>query len=84
MWCEQGAGCRPPKDDAERAQLDNSEDDYLWVYDDQDAIFLLRSCPPGHRLLNSSGGVFKSELQACLPCGPAKYIIDQLGDCQDW
>jgi hypothetical protein len=69
FWCEQGAGCRLPNTDAERGQLEASPDDYLWLYDDALPNFVLKACPPGHQLVNSSGGVFNAGIQKCEPCG---------------
>lgn len=63
---------------------DALQDDHIWEYDEDIANYILRKCPPGHRLVNSSsGGIFNPALQMCQACGKNMYIIDQYGPCQD-
>jgi hypothetical protein len=38
--------------------------------------FLLRTCPPGHALENSTLGTFRQALQNCVPCLAGQYIIN--------
>ncbi len=53
------------------------------VWEEVDGSFLLRSCPPGHQLLNvTAGGSLDKNAQRCLPCKPNTYIIDQMFPCQ--
>ena len=68
---------------AEIEELDNTPDEYLWTYDEQQETFVLNSCPPGHQLVNSSGEGFKAELQKCVSCKIGQYILDQFRGCND-
>ena len=53
------------------------------VWEEVNGQFLLRSCPPGHQLLNTTAdGALDVESQRCLPCPPNTYIIDQKYPCQ--
>jgi len=72
LFCHQeNTTCEPPV-----GSLDIPiTEDHVWEYDTTIMVFLLTSCPPGHRLVNSSQGVFNPVLQLCSPCGPTKYII---------
>ena len=56
-----------------------------WI--DVDGVYVLRSCPAGHQLINStsgsSRGVFSNSLQECRACVAGQYIIDPNHDqCQ--
>jgi hypothetical protein len=52
------------------------------VWKEVDGRFLLRSCPPGHQLLNSTtDGSLDKNAQRCLPCKSNTYIIDQMFPC---
>jgi len=63
---------------------DDNRDSHLWEYDRDVPGFLLKSCPPGHQLLNSSdAAVFNPILQRCRPCGGTSYIIDREMPCQE-
>ena len=53
------------------------------VWEEIDSSFLLRSCPPGHQLLNASDdGSFDVDAQRCRPCAPNTYIVDQMFPCK--
>ena len=52
------------------------------VWEETGGLFLLRSCPPGHQLINTTeSGMVDLDAQECRPCGALTYIIDQLGPC---
>ena len=55
-----------------------------WIPDG--SIYRLVSCPPGHRLINSTDnsafGVFSHGVQQCLACKQNEYIVDQFESCQ--
>ena len=63
-------------------------DEYLWVWESAqangDETFVLKSCPPGHQLVNSTevGGAFNPSLQKCSACAANEYILDQFRECQ--
>jgi len=72
LFCHQeNATCAPPVGTID-VPVTN---DHVWEYKTSIKNFELASCPPGHRLVNSSQGVFNPTLQLCSPCGPNKYII---------
>lgn len=49
----------------------------VWVPDASQGIYLLRSCPAGHQLVNTSLGVFSHANQRCEPCTAGlEYIVD--------
>jgi hypothetical protein len=83
------AFCDKPSDSEKETQLANMPDDYLWVWEaaevdgEQVETFVLKSCPPGHRLVNSSGSGFNQALQKCLPCGRGRYILDMHALCEE-
>lgn len=54
---------------------------YLWEYDG--SLMLLRSCPPGTVLINTTqSGKFDATVQECSPCGPGRYVVDPMtGPC---
>jgi len=59
---------------------------HVWEYVESKGTFLLRSCPPGHRLVNATaGGTFSPTLQVCHPCGVHFYVVEgNNGDaCQE-
>jgi hypothetical protein len=55
------------------------------VWEEVAGQFLLRSCPPGHQIINTTDGSVGSPLdvdaQRCVKCLPTTYIIDQLYPC---
>jgi len=62
---------------------------YLWEYVSvlpagDEPGYILKRCPPGHQLVNSSesGGTFNPGLQRCRPCATNQYIVDQGHECQ--
>jgi Ca2+-binding EF-hand superfamily protein len=83
------AFCDKPSDSEKETQLANMPDDYLWVWEaaevdgEQVETIVLKSCPPGHRLVNSSGSGFNPALQKCLPCGRGRYILDMYALCEE-
>jgi hypothetical protein len=53
------------------------------VWEEVDGSFLLRSCPPGHQLLNATAdGSLDLDTQLCRQCRPTTYIIKQMFPCQ--
>ena len=55
--------------------------DEVWV--EVSGQYLLRSCPPGKQLINTTGdGILDVNGQRCRPCNPTTYILDQLHSCQ--
>ena len=45
-------------------------------------MFLLRSCPPGHQLINTTNdGALDVDGQRCSKCQPNTYIVDQMRPC---
>jgi hypothetical protein len=48
----------------------------IGLWEAQAGIFILVSCPPGHMLVNSVGGVFSQSAQTCSPCQRTEYILD--------
>lgn len=98
FFCEQEAQNCLPLDSLvpEHAEAENSvEDSYVWEYVTSCQIatqpcfesfvpsVLLRRCPPGTVLLNSTqSGRFDPALQECTPCGPGTYVVDPFhGPC---
>ena len=56
-------------------------DDEVWE-EDTEGQFLLRSCPRGHQLINTTDdGVLDINAQHCSTCGVTTYIIDSLHTC---
>ena len=56
----------------------------VWVV--SNAMYVLRSCPQGHQLVNSSTSskVFSHDLQECLACPSGQYIVSpNSGTCQN-
>ena len=55
------------------------------VWEEVDGQFLLRLCPPGNRLINTTstadGDVLDVNNQRCSKCLPNTYIVDPLGPC---
>jgi len=81
LSCDQSMNCTPSTNQNEDLQ---NQADHVWEYQLEKQNFILRHCPPGHQLVNSSGeGVFNPTLQLCRACGPSKYIIDPYGPCQE-
>jgi len=85
LFCNQESmTCAPPFAAASATARPGaaSPDDHVWEFDELISQFVLKQCPPGHQLVNSSsGGVFNPTLQLCSACGPSTYIIDQLHPC---
>jgi len=53
------------------------------VWEQIDGQFILRSCSPGNRLINTTDdGELDIDRQRCSPCGVTTYILDPLGPCQ--
>ena len=83
------AFCDKPSDSEQEAQLANMPDVYVWAWEAavvdgaEVETFVLKSCPPGHRLVNNSGSGFNQALQKCLPCGRGRYILDMYALCED-
>jgi hypothetical protein len=63
--------------------MEAAQEDHMWEFVQSKVAFVLKSCPPGHQLVNSSTGVFNPTLQQCAACGAAKYIIDREATCMD-
>ena len=56
----------------------------IWVV--SSAMYILRSCPQGHQLVNSSTNskVFSHDLQECIACPSGQYIVNpNSGTCQN-
>ena len=51
------------------------------VWEEVNGQYLLRQCPPGNRLINTTNGELDVDAQQCVPCLINTYIIDPLGDC---
>jgi hypothetical protein len=50
------------------------------VWKEVEGRFLLRACPLGHQLINTTeDGVLDLGAQKCIPCGPSRYIVDPRG-----
>jgi hypothetical protein len=82
LFCEQETKtCTPPL--GEVKGMDAAQDDHVWEFDELLQSFVLKVCPPGHQLINSSAGIFNPVLQRCDACGAAKYIIDRGAPCMD-
>ena len=74
----------------ESLNLRKASRQYVWEYlrecvsraspcdADSAPSFLLRACPQGHALENSSLGIFRQQLQNCVPCLAGQYINDPL------
>jgi hypothetical protein len=61
----------------------DERDSHVWDYDSNVPGFVLKSCPRGHQLINSSDdGKFQSSLQRCKACGAFNYILDREMPCQ--
>ena len=87
LFCDQESmTCAPPSGagSATTGPGPVSRDDHIWEFSEEISHFVLKRCPPGHRLVNSSSeGVFNPTLQLCSACGPGTYIIDQYApSCQ--
>ena len=50
-------------------------DDYVWEFDEDQAIYVLKSCPAGHQLVNTAGGTFNAQIQKCEACGALKCML---------
>eukprot|EP00961_Rhodomonas_salina_P003389 46924-Rhodomonas_salina.1 len=52
----------------------------VWARDPVTDQLILKSCPAGHSLINStegtSSGTFNHDLQQCRPCSTTQYILD--------
>ena len=82
LFCDQeNRTCAPLL--AGQKGLDAAQEDHVWEFDESKLAFVLKSCPPGHQMVNSSNGVFNPTLQQCAACGAAKYIIDREAPCMD-
>eukprot|EP00961_Rhodomonas_salina_P042551 571767-Rhodomonas_salina.3 len=60
----------------------------VWETDPELGIYILKSCPPGHQLVNSddgTSGTFSALQQDCRRCTPGlQYIVDpNKGRCMD-
>jgi hypothetical protein len=58
------------------------------VWGVRNGVYVLESCPAGHRLINStagtSSGTFSNAAQQCAACLPGQYVLDPNRDaCQD-
>ena len=85
LFCEADSQTCVPRElftKAEASLAGDSGDEHVWEYSRNLDTFVLRSCPPGFQLVNSSNGVFNPALQRCIPCGPTFYIIDSAFSCQ--
>ena len=50
------------------------------VWEEVEGEFLLRACPLGHQLINTTeDGVLNVGAQKCVRCGPLTYIVDPQG-----
>jgi hypothetical protein len=82
LFCEQeDKACAPPLPGVKG--MEAAQEDHVWEFDKTLLSFVLKSCPPGHQLINSSAGIFNPALQQCSVCGAAKYIIDRAAPCMD-
>jgi hypothetical protein len=82
LFCDQESKtCGPPL--AGQQGLDAAQEDHVWEFDESELAFVLKSCPPGHQLINSAAGLFNPTLQQCSACGATKYIIDRKMPCMD-
>ena len=85
LYCEpESQSCVPPElsNKAEATPVEDSDDEHVWEYSRNLNTFVLKNCPSGFQLVNSSNGVFNPALQRCNPCGPTFYIIDRTSSCQ--
>ena len=85
LSCEaESQTCVPPKPSttAKAAPVGDSDDEHVWEYSRHLNTFVLKICPSGFQLVNSSNGVFNPALQRCNPCGPTFYIIDRASSCR--
>ena len=87
LFCDQESmTCAPPSaaGSATAGPGLASGDDHIWEFSEEISHFVLKRCPPGHRLVSSSSeGVLNPTLQLCSACGPNTYIIDQYApSCQ--
>jgi hypothetical protein len=82
LFCDQeNKTCAPPL--AGMKGTEAAKQDHLWEFDESVLNYVLKLCPPGHQLMNSSAGVFNPSLQQCAACGAAKYIVDREAPCMD-
>jgi len=86
LFCD-GVTCAPHQDlDSYRALVSVDEyEEHLWEFSSNASTYgyLLRACPPGHQLINStSDGAFSPSSQHCAPCGYGYYIVDRYRSCQ--
>jgi hypothetical protein len=82
LFCDQeNKTCADPL--AGMKGISASHQDHLWEFDESVLNYVLKLCPPGHQLINSSAGVFNPTLQQCAACGAAKYIVDREAPCMD-
>ena len=74
LLCQQESmSCGPPGLAASSDEM-VEEDDHVWEYDEDQAIYILKSCPAGHQLVNSAGGTFNPQIQKCEACGALKCM----------
>ncbi len=82
LFCDQeNKTCAPPL--AGVKGMEAAQEDHVWEFVESKVAFVLKSCPPGHQMVNSSTGVFNPTLQQCAACGATKYIIDREAPCMD-
>ena len=68
-------GAELDKPEALGAELTEGE-----VWEEVEGEFLLRACPLGHQLINTTeDGVLNVGAQKCVRCGPLTYIVDPQG-----
>jgi predicted outer membrane repeat protein len=52
------------------------------VWEEVEGQYILRRCPPGNLLVNTStDGNFDVNVQRCLPCGPNRYLVEGSNAC---
>uniref|UniRef100_A0A7S0MMX6 NEK6-subfamily protein kinase n=1 Tax=Cryptomonas curvata TaxID=233186 RepID=A0A7S0MMX6_9CRYP len=80
MKCPTGAICNG-------SLLEGRVQPSLWIPDYSTGLFILKSCPEGHQLINFADGVlFEPTAQQCLPCKSNQYILNSESPafaCQD-
>ena len=82
LFCDQDSKvCAPPLPGTNG--MESMQEDHVWEFDEDQLAYVLKSCPPGHQLVNSAAGQFTPTLQQCSACGAAKYIIDREAPCMD-
>ena len=55
------------------------------VWEEMDGQFILRRCPPGNMLVNTTtNGDFDVDVQQCTPCGEKMYIVEGSTRCVNY